>query len=195
MCGIAGFIGDGDIAVLHRMNRCAGTSWSGRRRHLGRPESMIFFGHRRLSILRYRCWNSTDDYFGRPISDHFQRRIYNHAELRKKLENLGHRFKTHHSDTEVLLYGIRNGTKPVGKAKRMCLSRFTIAQKASSFCRVTVSEKSRSFTIPMIRALLCLRTHCASPPSFSSRRCRIRKLCRILPPTGSSLRRDPVGTA
>jgi asparagine synthase (glutamine-hydrolysing) len=33
--------------------------------------------------------------------------IYNHRELRRELESKGHRFKTNHSDTEVLLHGHR----------------------------------------------------------------------------------------
>ena len=37
----------------------------------------------------------------------FNGEIYNHAELRQQLENRGHRFKTDHSDTEVLLHGYR----------------------------------------------------------------------------------------
>ena len=35
----------------------------------------------------------------------FNGEIYNHAELRKKLEIKGHKFKSSHSDTEVLLHG------------------------------------------------------------------------------------------
>jgi asparagine synthase (glutamine-hydrolysing) len=37
----------------------------------------------------------------------FNGEIYNHAELRANLEARGHRFKTDHCDTEVLLYGYR----------------------------------------------------------------------------------------
>lgn len=37
----------------------------------------------------------------------FNGEIYNHAELRGELEQLGHTFQTDHSDTEVLLHGYR----------------------------------------------------------------------------------------
>lgn len=37
----------------------------------------------------------------------FNGEIYNHTELRKELEQLGHTFQTDHSDTEVLLHGYR----------------------------------------------------------------------------------------
>ena len=33
----------------------------------------------------------------------FNGEIYNHADIRRELESLGHRFRTDHSDTEVLL--------------------------------------------------------------------------------------------
>ena len=36
----------------------------------------------------------------------FNGEVFNHAELRKELENEGLKFKTHHSDTEVVLLGI-----------------------------------------------------------------------------------------
>lgn len=42
----------------------------------------------------------------------FNGEIYNHRELRHKLEKRGHRFRSHHSDTEVLLLGYRQwGTR------------------------------------------------------------------------------------
>ena len=37
----------------------------------------------------------------------FNGEIYNHTEIRKQLEQRGHRFRTDHCDTEVLLYGYR----------------------------------------------------------------------------------------
>ena len=35
----------------------------------------------------------------------FNGEIYNHADLRRRLEALGYRFRSDHSDTEVLLHG------------------------------------------------------------------------------------------
>ncbi len=41
----------------------------------------------------------------------FNGEIYNHAELRRELENRGHRFKTDHSDTEVFCMDTGNGAR------------------------------------------------------------------------------------
>jgi len=78
----------------------------------------VAFGHRRLSIIDLHFEAS------QPMSDSSDRywivyngEIYNHAELRRQLENLGHNFKTDHSDTEVIL----NAYAQWGKE---CLSRF-----------------------------------------------------------------------
>jgi asparagine synthase (glutamine-hydrolysing) len=71
------------------------------------PEGRIGFGHRRLSII------DLADTASQPMSNEdgtlwivFNGEIYNHAELRAELVALGgHRWKTDHSDTEVLLHG------------------------------------------------------------------------------------------
>lgn len=64
----------------------------------------IGLGHRRLSIT------DLSPAAAQPMCDVSKRywivfngQIYNHGPLRLKLEQLGHTFKTHHSDTEVIL--------------------------------------------------------------------------------------------
>lgn len=64
-------------------------------------------GHRRLSIIDLSVAAN------QPMIDNSKRyvivfngEIYNHAELRKELEDKGVKFKTSHSDTEVLLNGL-----------------------------------------------------------------------------------------
>ncbi len=64
----------------------------------------VGLGHRRLSITDLSREAS------QPMCDAGQRywivfngQIYNHVELRRELESLGYRFKTDHSDTEVIL--------------------------------------------------------------------------------------------
>lgn len=78
----------------------------------------IAMGHKRLSVT------DLSNAAAQPMTEAtgrywlvFNGQIYNHAELRKELEEKGFRFKTDHSDTEVIL----NGYKCWGKA---CVERF-----------------------------------------------------------------------
>lgn len=111
MCGICGvFVAEGGPAVsepiltrmrdslAHRGPDAAGV-WIDPSRRLG-------LGHRRLSIV------DLDDASIQPMTDVgesvvvvFNGEIYNHAGLRRELEVVGHRFRTAHSDTEVLVHG------------------------------------------------------------------------------------------
>jgi asparagine synthase (glutamine-hydrolysing) len=68
-------------------------------------ENSLFMGHRRLSIVDHSGGVQPMFSADKRLCITFNGEIYNHAALRKELENLGHRFKSNHSDTEVLLYG------------------------------------------------------------------------------------------
>ncbi len=111
MCGIAGILkisGSQKItlgtiigmrdAMIHRGPDGGGT-WLA-------SEGNIGLAHRRLAIV------DLSDKAAQPMSDGkentwitYNGEIYNHAFLRKQLENCGRRFKTDHSDTEVLIHG------------------------------------------------------------------------------------------
>lgn len=71
--------------------------------HLSHSQN-IGLGHRRLAV------NDLSDTANQPMCDVtgrywivFNGQLYNHAELRQKLEKRGYSFKTDHSDTEVIL--------------------------------------------------------------------------------------------
>ncbi|MBV8143296.1 MAG: asparagine synthetase B, partial [Verrucomicrobia bacterium] len=107
MCGIAGFTGDGDSAVLHRMiDVLAHRGPDGEGTWIDQ-HSRVLFGHRRLSIVDLADGTQPMTTLDGHLVVTFNGEIYNHPELRTQLETLGHRFKTDHSDTEVLLYGYR----------------------------------------------------------------------------------------
>jgi asparagine synthase (glutamine-hydrolysing) len=107
MCGIAGFIGGGENDVLQRMiDVLAHRGPDGEGAWIDQ-DSRVFFGHRRLSILDIAAGSQPMTTIDDQLVITFNGEIYNHAELRKELEVRGHRFKTDHSDTEVLLYGYR----------------------------------------------------------------------------------------
>lgn len=112
MCGIAGvltfehtsfrvdetYIGSMLETITHRGPDGAGTWISGDQR--------VALGHRRLSII------DLSDAASQPLCNEdrtlwisFNGEIYNHAEIRKELEEVGgHRWKTDHSDTEMILH-------------------------------------------------------------------------------------------
>jgi asparagine synthase (glutamine-hydrolysing) len=105
MCGIAGFIGRGEKSTLeHMIDALAHRGPDGEGTWIDQP---VFFGHRRLSIVDLASGTQPMTTQDDQLVITFNGEIYNHAEIRKQLEQRGHRFKTDHSDTEVLLYGYR----------------------------------------------------------------------------------------
>ena len=107
MCGICGFAGSGDEAVLEAMNnRLAhrGPDGQGVYHH---PGHNVRLGHRRLAIVDLVSGHQPMATADRQLTVTFNGEIYNHQELRRELEALGHRFQTSHCDTEVLLHGYR----------------------------------------------------------------------------------------
>ena len=105
MCGIGGFWGAGDQAVITAMtDALAHRGPDGYGYHVD-EDSRIFLGHRRLAIIdigggAQPMWNEDQT-----VGVVFNGEIYNHVELRRLLEDRGHRFQSDHSDTEVLVHG------------------------------------------------------------------------------------------
>jgi asparagine synthase (glutamine-hydrolysing) len=176
MCGIAGFVGEGDRADLERMTR--------RLAHRG-PDAEGFYledsvglhlGHRRLSIIDLaggaQPMMGTD---GRCVVV-FNGEIYNHLELRADLEAQGHVFQSHHSDTEVLLNGYRAWGEEIvhrlngmwafalwdGWRKRLFLSRDRFGKKPLFWFR-------RAGTFAFASELTALLEHERSPRTVSRR--------------------------
>ncbi len=105
MCGIVGFVGSPDPAGLAAMTQAlAHRGPDGSGCYID-PVLGVHLGHRRLAIIDVAdgaqpMWNEDEQ-----IAAVFNGEIYNHLELRAELEGLGHRFRTDHSDTEVLVHG------------------------------------------------------------------------------------------
>lgn len=107
MCGIAGFFGRGDRTALERMTSRLVHRGPDDHGYLIQSEIGAHLGFRRLAILDLAGGKqpmSTDD---SALSIVFNGEIYNFRELREELTDLGARFQTDHSDTEVLLHGYR----------------------------------------------------------------------------------------
>lgn len=111
MCGICGSISFDD---RQRVNREFVTTMRDTMLHRGpdgggtwvSPDARVGLGHRRLSIIDLSTAAS------QPMSNEddtlwlvFNGEIYNHAEIRRELEQIGgHRWKTNHSDSEMILH-------------------------------------------------------------------------------------------
>ncbi len=102
MCGIVGFTGERNQELLKRM---ADTIF-----HRG-PDQGGFYsdgsvnlGIRRLCIVDVESGKQPMCNEDGSIWVVFNGEIYNHGELRKKLEDKGHVFRTDHSDTEVIVH-------------------------------------------------------------------------------------------
>ncbi|MGD8561845.1 MAG: asparagine synthase (glutamine-hydrolyzing) [Desulfarculaceae bacterium] len=102
MCGICGFTGPGDKATLEKMNNTLV--------HRG-PDDQGYFCNasvnlamRRLSIVDLEGGQQPICNEDQSIWTVFNGEIYNHLELRQKLEKAGHKFSTDHSDTETVVH-------------------------------------------------------------------------------------------
>jgi asparagine synthase (glutamine-hydrolysing) len=131
MCGIAGFWGAGDQTTIRAMtDALAHRGPDGNGYHVD-EDARIFLGHRRLAIIDIAggaqpMWNEAQT-----VGVIFNGEIYNHVELRKQLEGLGHRFRSDHSDTEVLVHGyVEWGAELPGRLNGMFA--FAIWDKARS---------------------------------------------------------------
>jgi len=105
MCGLAGFAGAGDQNDLAAMTRALAHRGPDGEGLYADPEAPLFLGHRRLAIIDIAggtqpMWNEDDT-----VAVVFNGEIYNHQELRRTLAARGHRFRSDHSDTEVLVHG------------------------------------------------------------------------------------------
>jgi asparagine synthase (glutamine-hydrolysing) len=107
MCGIAGILHFGSLGDAEaRVGRMADSI-----AHRGPDDDGfwsdgdIALGFRRLAIVDLETGQqpmSNEDGTVRVV---FNGEIYNHAELRRELEEFGHRFRTDHSDTETIVHG------------------------------------------------------------------------------------------
>ena len=102
MCGICGYTGDVDGPVLESMIQTLvhrGPDDEGLWRGKG-----VAFAMRRLAIIDLTTGQQPVFNEDRNIVAIFNGEIYNHIELRSKLEAAGHRFRSHHADSEVITH-------------------------------------------------------------------------------------------
>lgn len=107
MCGICGFAGQGGDADLAAMNASLARRGPDGQGVFSHPARRLYLGHRRLAIIDLEGGAQPMSTADGELVVVFNGEIYNHLELRRELEDLGHVFATDHSDTEVLLHGYR----------------------------------------------------------------------------------------
>ncbi|MDP1771324.1 MAG: asparagine synthase (glutamine-hydrolyzing) [Methylobacter sp.] len=102
MCGICGFTGTPDRVVLEQMTDAIVHRGPDDAGHWDAPK--ISLGMRRLEIVDLETGQQPVFNEDGSICVVFNGEIYNHHELRAELETAGHKFRSHHSDTEVLVH-------------------------------------------------------------------------------------------
>ena len=176
MCGIAGFFGAGDESVLRRM--------TGRLVHRGPDddgllvdiEHRAYLGFRRLAILDIAGGHQPMLSEDGSLAVVFNGEIYNFRELREELTQLGARFCSDHSDTEVLLHGYRqwgeklpsrlNGMWAFAIYDRHCKRAFLSRDR---FGKKPLFWSQRNGTLVFASELTALRDHPEVPTGLSAR--------------------------
>ena len=105
MCGLVGFVGAVNDALIERMTRQLAHRGPDGEGIWIDNELGVHLGHRRLAIIdiaggHQPMWNEDGT-----VGIVFNGQIYNHIELRQELIRLGHVFRSDHADTEVLVHG------------------------------------------------------------------------------------------
>lgn len=176
MCGIAGFFGAGDCAVLERMIARLVHRGPDDDGFLTESEHGVHLGFRRLAILDLvggrQPMTTTDG----ALTVVFNGQIYNFRELREELTKLGAQFVTDHSDTEVLLHGWRQWGEDLAKHLNgmWAFALYDRTQKRAFFSRDRFGKKPLFYwagrdTFVFASELTALREHPAVPGTLSQR--------------------------
>ncbi len=131
MCGIAGFVGISDRQLLKKMCNII--------QHRGPDESGFFIddnvglGNQRLSIIDVAEGHMPMQNEDKTITITYNGEIYNYLELKKELEEKGHRFSTR-SDTEAIIHAYEEyGDSCVEKLRGMFAIALWDTKKKSLF--------------------------------------------------------------
>lgn len=103
MCGIAGFIGEGDRATIRRMADTLAHRGPDEEGFYRDDQHRCFFGFRRLAIIDLVGGQQPMANEDESVWVMLNGEIYNFQELRTELEKRGHRFRTR-SDTEIIAH-------------------------------------------------------------------------------------------
>jgi asparagine synthase (glutamine-hydrolysing) len=107
VCGICGFVGPGGAPALAAMNASLARRGPDGEGHFIDALKGVHLAHRRLAIIDLEGGAQPMATADGQLVVTYNGEIYNHLELRQELAARGHRFVSHHSDTEILLHGWR----------------------------------------------------------------------------------------
>jgi len=107
MCGIVGYVGPAIPGVLEEMAATVAHRGPDQRAFWSDPDQGVHLGHTRLAILDRDGGRQPMSTPSGELVVVFNGEIYNAPALRVRLEARGHRFRSDHSDTEILLHGYR----------------------------------------------------------------------------------------
>ena len=120
MCGIVGFTGFTDQALIRAMNNAQSHRGPDDEGIFHDPEAQVSLGMRRLSVIDFADGKQPMCEVGGRLWVVFNGEIFNAPALRKSLIAKGYRFQTDHSDTEILLHLYRDmGDSMVSRLRGM----------------------------------------------------------------------------
>ncbi|EMO43009.1 asparagine synthase (glutamine-hydrolyzing) [Leptospira noguchii] len=135
MCGITGFVGKGSLDDLKRMSNTLIHRGPDDFGFFFDEKNKVFLAHRRLSIIDIESGNQPMWTLDKRIGIIFNGEIYNHFELKEELIKKSYKFKTDHSDTEVILHAYREwGVNCVNKFNGMWAFALYDIDKKIIFC-------------------------------------------------------------
>ena len=105
MCGIVGFYGEGNKKLIQKMTEALQFRGPDDTGFYINEGEKVYLGHKRLSIVDLETGQQPMFNIRRTKCIVFNGEIYNHRELKNELELKGYKFKSDHSDTEVILNG------------------------------------------------------------------------------------------
>ena len=134
MCGIVGFFGEGNKQLIQKMTDAM--------EHRGPDDTgfyvnhvdKVYLGHKRLSIVDLETGQQPMFNIQKTLCIVFNGEIYNHRELKNELELKGYKFKSDHSDTEVILNGFEEwGVNVLNRLNGMFAFAIYVPQKKYFF--------------------------------------------------------------
>lgn len=135
MCGITGFVGKGSLDDLKKMSNTLIHRGPDDFGFFFDEKNRVFLAHRRLSIIDIESGNQPMWTLDKKIGIIFNGEIYNHFELKEELIKKSYKFKTDHSDTEVILHAYREwGVNCVNKFNGMWAFALYDIDKKIVFC-------------------------------------------------------------